>query len=50
MNYQMLKGMSLKLREDSLLYGRKTIVTQGLDDWTIFDYCTSFFSEINTSY
>ena len=26
-NYQVLKGMSLQLREDSLLYGRKTIVT-----------------------
>ena len=26
-NYQVLKGMSLKLREDSLLYGCETIVT-----------------------
>ena len=26
-NYQVLKGMSLKLREDSLLYGYKTIAT-----------------------
>ena len=26
-NYQVLKGMSLKLGEDSLLYGRETIVT-----------------------
>ena len=26
-NYQVLKGMSLKLRGDSLLYGHKTIVT-----------------------
>ena len=50
MNYQVLKGMSLKLREDSLLYGRETIVTQGVDDWSILDYWTCFFSEINTSY
>ena len=28
-NYQVLKGMSLKLRKDSLLYGRETIVTLG---------------------
>ena len=27
MNYQVLKGMSLKLREDSLSFGRETIVT-----------------------
>ena len=26
-NYQVLKGMSLKLRGDSLLHGRETIVT-----------------------
>ena len=26
-NYQALKGMSLKLGEDSLLYGRETIAT-----------------------
>ena len=26
-NYQVLKGISLKLMEDSLLYGPKTIVT-----------------------
>ena len=26
-NYEVLKGVSLKLREDSLLYGGKTIVT-----------------------
>ena len=30
MNYQVLKGMSLKLREDSSLYGCETIV-----EWTI---------------
>ena len=28
MNYQVLKGMSLKLREASLLYGCETIVTK----------------------
>ena len=47
MNYQVLKGMSLKLREDSLMYGRKTIVTKGVDDSTILDYWTCFLSEIN---
>ena len=26
-NYQVLKGVSLKLGDDSLLYGRETIVT-----------------------
>ena len=26
-NYQVLKGVSLEPREDSLLYGRETIVT-----------------------
>ena len=31
MNYQVLKGMSLKLREDSLLYSPKIIVTSGVD-------------------
>ena len=50
MNYQVLKGMSLKLREDSLLYGCETIVTQDVDGWMILDYSTCFFSEINTSY
>ena len=26
-NYQVLKGMSLKYEEDSLLYGHETVVT-----------------------
>ena len=50
MKYQVLKDVPLKLREDSLLYGHETIVTYGLDGWTILDYWTCFFSEINTSY
>ena len=50
MNYQLLKEMSLKLREDSLLYGHETIVTSGVDDWTTLDCWTCFFSEKNTSY
>ena len=50
MNYQLLKGVSLRLSKDSLLYGRETIVPYGVDDWMDLDYWTCFLLEINTSY
>ena len=38
------RGIPLKLREDSLLYGYKTVVTKDVDGWMFLDYwiCSSW--------